>query len=182
MLLKGERPSDSGGAPSALNPLMPYFLLGNMSDEDANAMVTYLRSLSPVEHRVKTRQAPWDVSEPAARFPHAKIPMPSADYPEHDAALRGRYLAGSFGVCLECHTPRDAQELPLVDKAFQGGRVFSRDSDRGRALGGERDDERHVDPQAARSGRRSSPERHPRTHVDARCEGADAAVCDRARG
>jgi mono/diheme cytochrome c family protein len=127
MILKGERPADSGGAPSALHPVMPYFVLGNMNDADASAIVAFLRRLPAIDHRVKARQAPFNLDAPAPRFPLDKIPQPKSDYPERDAAMRGRYLAGNVGVCLECHTPRDVTDAPLVDKAFWGGRVFNRD-------------------------------------------------------
>lgn len=126
MILKGERPSDSGGKPDALHPVMPYWVLGNMSGEDADALVAYLRTVPAVSHRVKARQAPFNLDAPAPRFPDAKIPAPRESYPERSAALRGRYLAGSMGVCLECHTPRDAMGAVIVDKAFQGGRAFGR--------------------------------------------------------
>jgi len=127
MLVKGERPSDSGGKPDALHPIMPYWVLGNMSAADVNAMVAYLRTVPGVNHRVQARQDPFNVSAPAPLFPEAKIPMPRADYPQRSAAVRGRYLAGNLGICLECHTPRDAMGGPLVDRAFQGGRAFARE-------------------------------------------------------
>jgi mono/diheme cytochrome c family protein len=124
MFMKGERPADSGGKPTALHPVMPYYVLGNMSDDDANAIVAYLRTVPAVEHRVTARQAPFDVDEPAPRFPDSMIPMPAMNYENRAAAMRGRYLAGSIGVCLECHTGRDDKGGILVGKAFQGGNAF----------------------------------------------------------
>ena len=55
------------------------------------------------------------------------IPSPRASYGEQEAALRGRYLAGNIGICMECHTPRNDMQMPLIDKAFQGGEGFGRD-------------------------------------------------------
>jgi mono/diheme cytochrome c family protein len=55
------------------------------------------------------------------------IPQPQLAYPNQAAALRGRYLAGSFGICMECHSPRDQAGLPIVTRAFEGGRAFGRD-------------------------------------------------------
>ncbi|MET0287445.1 MAG: hypothetical protein ABW352_23365 [Polyangiales bacterium] len=120
-LLRGVR-SDG----KALHPQMPYALLGNMNEDDADAIVSYLRSLPPVEHRVRANQPPFDVQPetPAPIWPEALIPRPRADYAEQAAALRGRYLAGNFGQCMDCHTPRDAKGAPLRDKAFSGGRKF----------------------------------------------------------
>jgi mono/diheme cytochrome c family protein len=122
MLLKGVRPDEK-----ALHPAMPYWVLANMSDEDADAIVAYLRTVRGVDHMVPASQPPFTPpDEPAPTFPEAKIPLPRADYPQRAAAMRGRYIAGNIGLCLECHTPRDEMNRPLVDKAFQGGHYFAR--------------------------------------------------------
>ncbi|HEX5658757.1 MAG TPA: c-type cytochrome, partial [Polyangiales bacterium] len=65
-----------------------------------------------------------NVPAPAPTWPEALIPQPSPSYPEQDAAKRGRYLAGQFGVCMECHTPHDENDSPIVTRAFEGGRGF----------------------------------------------------------
>jgi mono/diheme cytochrome c family protein len=119
--LKGER-SDG----KALHPQMPYPLLGNMREDDAVAIVTFLRSLPPIDHRVQANQPPFDVqpATPAPGWPQASIPMPRADYPDQAAAMRGRYLAGNFGGCMDCHTPRDMKGAQLRSEAFSGGRKF----------------------------------------------------------
>jgi mono/diheme cytochrome c family protein len=126
MFLKGVRPADSGGQPSALHPFMPYWTLANMRDADADAIVAYLRTLRPVDHRTKPRQAPFEVDAPAPAFPKDKIPEPRPSYADRAAALRGKYLAADTGACLECHTPRDAMGRVEVDRAFQGGHSFGR--------------------------------------------------------
>ena len=123
MFLKGERPDGK-----ALHPVMPYYVLGNMSDADADAIVAYLRTVPGVDNMLPANQPPFTAPEkPAPRVPAAKIPEPSKSYASHDAALRGKYLAGNFGVCMECHTGRDDKGAILVDKLFQGGNVFGRD-------------------------------------------------------
>lgn len=122
MFLKGERPDGK-----ALHPFMPYSYFGNMSESDADAIVAYLRTVTGVEHRVTASQAPFlPPPSPAPRVPEGLIPMPRADYPERDAALRGRYLAGNIGACLDCHTPRE-QGIAVLERAFQGGMQFSRE-------------------------------------------------------
>jgi hypothetical protein len=93
MLLEGVRPADSGGQPSALHPSMPYWAFANMREDDADAIVAYLRTLAPVEHRTKPRQAPFEIDAPAPPFPKDKIPEPRSDYAQRDAAMRGKYLA-----------------------------------------------------------------------------------------
>ena len=122
LFLKGLQPDGK-----ALHPQMPYAVLGNMNDYDANAIVAYLRSLPPVDHMVAPNQPPFNTppAAPASRWPEADIPRPRPDYPDQAAALRGRYLAGNIGNCLDCHTTRDpATNTPITSKTFQGGRTF----------------------------------------------------------
>lgn len=122
LILKGLRPDGK-----YLHPQMPYSLLGNMRMEDAFALVAYLRKLTPVDHMVAANQAPFNVqpSMAAERWPDSLIPSPRPDYADQAAALRGRYLAGSVGSCMDCHTPRNTEGQPIKEKAFQGGRRFT---------------------------------------------------------
>lgn len=122
MFLRGLRPDGK-----ALHPIMPYWTLGNMRPADADAIVAFLRTVSPVDHTVVASQPPFaDVPAPAPVWPDEFIPQPRADYPDRAAALRGRYLAGSVGVCMECHSPRTESDQPIVTRAFEGGRAFGR--------------------------------------------------------
>jgi len=121
MITKGVRPD---GTP--LHPFMPYTAFANMRESDADAIVAYLRTVDGVDHMSARSQPPFLAPEqPAPPIPESGIPMPRADYPDRGAALRGRYLAGSVGGCLVCHTPRGERGLDL-DRAFQGGRTFER--------------------------------------------------------
>lgn len=122
MFQKGMRPDGK-----SLQPVMPYWIFGNMNDDDANAIVAYLRTIPAVQHMIPPNQAPFTPPDmPAPTFPKAKIPMPSSSYPNQASAMRGRYLASSVSLCMECHTPRNDMQQPLVDKAFQGGEEFPR--------------------------------------------------------
>lgn len=40
--------------------------------------------------------------------------------------MRGRYLAGMAGLCIDCHTPDDPTGVLLIDRTrfFQGNRAF----------------------------------------------------------
>jgi hypothetical protein len=111
----------------ALNPMMPYAFYGNMRSRDADAIVAYLRTVKGVERQVARNQPPFATppAQPQAQVPEARIPMPRAEYPDREAALRGRYIAGSIGTCMNCHTPKNEGGLDL-DKAFQGGETFTR--------------------------------------------------------
>jgi mono/diheme cytochrome c family protein len=122
MFLNGLRPDGS-----ALHPVMPYYSFGNMTDQDANAIVAYLRTVPGVDHEVEPAQAPFLVDEPATRVDLDSVPMPDQDSPDFDSAMRGRYLAAQAGVCLECHTPSNAPgsaEPRDLERAFWGGEEF----------------------------------------------------------
>jgi mono/diheme cytochrome c family protein len=131
MFLKGERPDGkllfglhNGSA------IMPYHLLANMTSADADAIVAYLRSLTPVDHQVKASQPPFD-TRPTMAVQTVKLTDTTA-FPEvpaaaanADSARRGRSLAAI--VCVECHSPAAAAgTLAGFDatKTFQGGRMF----------------------------------------------------------
>src|SRR6185312_16458945 len=112
MFIKGERPDGK-----ALHPVMPYYVLGNMSSDDADSIVKFLRTVKGVDHMVKANQAPFLPPEnPAPIVPKDKLPKPSSSYSDKAAANRGMYLAANFGVCMECHTGRDDAGNFLVDK------------------------------------------------------------------
>jgi mono/diheme cytochrome c family protein len=117
---------DDQGKP--LIPIMPYYVFHNMTDDDANAIVAYLRSLSPVKNAIPE-------SEPVPGFSTAAKPVPVDAIPvsslaptdaNYKAAKRGQYLAGQIGVCMECHTKHVmAAGVPLdTTKLFAGDEVF----------------------------------------------------------
>ena len=116
-----------------LSPVMPYWIFHNMTDADADAIVAYLRSIPPVSHTVKANEMPWtqyNDGGDAALSPYVldtEIPVGTfgGEHSDH-----GRYLAAKAGLCIDCHTPDLAQPAPrLIDltKAFQGGRVFTKE-------------------------------------------------------
>jgi hypothetical protein len=59
--------------------------------------------------------------------PVASIPMPMAGYADTAAAMRGRYLAGQAGLCMECHSKHLPMGPTALDetKLFQGGEEFT---------------------------------------------------------
>lgn len=118
MILDGWRPEGT-----ALHPLMPYWVYHNMTDEDADAIVAYLRTVRGVNHIVQPKGVAFLTREPAAPIDRSTIP-PARD----EAGERGRYLAAMAGRCLECHTasaPRGAIRPIDMTRPFGGDRVFS---------------------------------------------------------
>jgi mono/diheme cytochrome c family protein len=124
MIRDGIRPAVTGDEP--LSPVMPYYVFHNMSEADLNAVVAYLRSVPGVEHAVPRSGAEFEVDAPANLLDASRVPMPIDGYADREAALRGRYLAGEVGICLECHT-RHIMGDPNVldyDGLFAGGEEF----------------------------------------------------------
>ncbi len=114
----------------ALFPMMPYYVLYNMTAQDADAIVAYLRTVPAIDNDVPARQdLGFPFTTPAMPVPEAAIPkttLATTD-PNYDSAVRGRYLAGQIGVCMECHTEDSApgSMVPIdTTKLFQGNKSF----------------------------------------------------------
>ena len=105
-----------------LGLVMPYDYYSVMTDDDARAVVAYLRSLAPVRHPLP-KWVPLD----AAERPSEPLRRPAR--PSEISALRDRggYLV-RLGRCGHCHTPRPAsgsKRLHRADLEFGGGRRYS---------------------------------------------------------
>jgi mono/diheme cytochrome c family protein len=124
MIRDGIRPTATGE--EALSPVMPYYVYHNMSDDDLAAVVAYLRTVPGVDNAIPRSGPEFEVSAAANSLDPGLIPMPSDGYADRAAALRGRYLAGEIGVCLECHTRHVMGDPNVIDYAgiFAGGEPF----------------------------------------------------------
>lgn len=108
-----------------LSAIMPYYVFHNMTAEDADAVVAYLRTVPGVDHQVPASQPPFN-NIPAAVQPLAEADIPAAPV-GNASAERGRYLAAKAGLCIECHTPHTQPGSPKeidVTKVFQGGQAY----------------------------------------------------------
>jgi hypothetical protein len=116
-----------GTSLEVLNPVMPYYVFHNMSSDDADAIVAYLRTVPPVVNTIPKRGASFDLSAPANPLDPNLIPLPVDTYTNRESALRGRYLAAESGLCVECHTPHLAPGADVLDttKFFSGGEDYS---------------------------------------------------------
>jgi hypothetical protein len=117
---------DNMGKPLAF--VMPYWVFHNMTDDDAKAIVAYLRTLPAVSHKVTEKQPPWSLAPaPATPIAEAMIPMPKAGTPDMASAMRGRYLTSHIGLCIDCHTKDTFMNPTPIDvtNLFAGGRLFT---------------------------------------------------------
>jgi mono/diheme cytochrome c family protein len=105
---RGERPDGS-----KLFPIHPYKYLGRIADDEAAALVAYLRSVKPIKSSVPARS----LRIPVPTLTIAK-PVPVAP---REGVERGVYLAGGAAHCAECHTPRRFDFSPDDAKFLAGG-------------------------------------------------------------
>jgi mono/diheme cytochrome c family protein len=108
----------------ALFPIMPMDWLKNLSDEDALAIVAYLRSLSPVRSPIPANE-PSFVAKALFAFnvlkPGPPIDRPVVAPPRGVTVEYGRYMATAAAGCGECHTPRNLQNGEFyLDSLFAG--------------------------------------------------------------
>lgn len=114
-LRSGVRPT---GVPLA--PVMPNSFYGIITDGDMTAIVTYLKSVKPIDHEVQ--KPVYRAAREFETYPGAEKPWTNTgDTP----AARGFYLA-TIGHCMECHTPTSAglhefgSELGAGNQTFRG--------------------------------------------------------------
>lgn len=96
-----------------LYPIMPYLNYNRMTDDDAKALVAFLRSVPPIEN----------VVAPTKDLKLPKVPAPKpANAPDvvDDAAKHGEYLV-TLMHCNMCHTPMGKDGVPDMAKMFAGG-------------------------------------------------------------
>lgn len=100
-----------------VGPPMPIFSYNLMSDDDAAAVVAYLRSIPAVSSEVPepTYNIPKPVPGPAPGDP---APPPS------DQIAYGGYIANALSHCMECHTPAGEDGAPNMAMLGAGGFPF----------------------------------------------------------
>ena len=96
-----------------LIPMMPFMNYNVMTDDDAKALVAFLRTLKPVERT--TAKSEVKMEAPPA-------PKPPNQAPGDDVAKKGAYYA-SIMLCNHCHfTPNKDFSGPAgMDKMYSGG-------------------------------------------------------------
>ncbi|GAA0877455.1 hypothetical protein GCM10009119_04230 [Algoriphagus jejuensis] len=113
---------------ASISLLMPFW---NMADDDMVAVVSYLRSMEPIENNVPA--AEWSFIGKAVRvfvpsFHPILNPTPPTTAPPMAATIeRGEYLARSVANCVGCHTQRDPMTFEATDTEYAGGMEFEPD-------------------------------------------------------
>ncbi|HEX5112736.1 MAG TPA: cytochrome c [Saprospiraceae bacterium] len=121
MMRHGIRPDGMSSMPL----IMPFW---NMADEDLVAVVSYLRSLPPVEHEVADAHYTFmgkAVRTFAPTFKPIENPTPPATAPAMAPTVeRGEYLVRYVCNCVGCHTQRDMMTYEATGPEFAGGMEF----------------------------------------------------------
>ena len=122
MMRHGIRPDGTASMPL----LMPFW---KMADDDLIAVVSYLRSMEPVENTVPENE--WTFVGKAVRSLTSTFkPIENPDAPKVAPPMsppsleRGEYLAVNVTNCVACHTPRDLTTFEATGPEFSGGMEF----------------------------------------------------------
>ena len=106
-----------------LFPIMPYATYSRISDEDAAALIAYMRQLPPVKSRWFGRGIEFPMGLLSQFWPEPlrqAVDMPDID----NSIMYGAYLT-IIGRCAYCHTPLRKYGRNLApDKRYAGGVVF----------------------------------------------------------
>ena len=106
-------------------PVMAYQFYHGLSDDDALALVAYLRSLAPVRNAVSSRRLSFVAKAlMAISFikPESPITGPVRAPSPGSTVAYGEYLTWHASGCAECHTPRDPKTAALDrDRLLAGG-------------------------------------------------------------
>jgi hypothetical protein len=108
---------------SSLFPIMPYFIYRNVSDQDMEAVVAYLRSVEPVTSVRPQKEINFPMNYLMHLWPEpldGPVPMPDRS----DRLAYGEYLA-VVARCEFCHTPKDPNSMDGFEgRRFAGGMPF----------------------------------------------------------
>lgn len=105
----------------AMFPVMPYPYYGKMDDEDIYSIISYLRTLEPIESSVYESQSDFPMSIIINTIPTKGTPTKRPD--PSDTIAYGGYLVNASG-CIECHTQAEQGQIKK-ELAFSGGREFA---------------------------------------------------------
>lgn len=104
----------------AMFPVMPYPSYHALSEADAEAIVAYIRTLTPVAREIPPSQLDFPMNWLVRMFPEPYAPQPSPD--RSSPAGYGRYLTTIVG-CPVCHT-RSERGKAIQSMEYAGGATF----------------------------------------------------------
>jgi mono/diheme cytochrome c family protein len=106
----------------AFFPLMPYLNYNKMTKEDLYSIVAYLRSIKPIENKVKEGSLNFPLNFIVKTIPPQSF-HPSTEPDKNNSVKYGEYITNIAG-CFDCHTQSVKGEY-IMEKGFAGGAEFS---------------------------------------------------------
>lgn len=114
-----------------LFPMMPYPTYAKaLSDEDALAVIAYLRTLPPIKNDPGRPSVKFPVSMFIRGVPQPLTASPPAPPPVTDQLARGNWLL-AVASCHDCHDAFDGRRQALPGKELSGGAEFPMPGGRG---------------------------------------------------
>jgi mono/diheme cytochrome c family protein len=107
---------------SPLFPLMPYDAYRQMSREDAESVIAFIRTLPPVARDVPRSQLNFPFNLIVRTMPSPAPPLPEKAPDPSDRLAYGTYLTTIAG-CVTCHTQMERGQ-PIPGMEFAGGLEF----------------------------------------------------------
>jgi mono/diheme cytochrome c family protein len=114
--------------------LLPFMEMQGLSDDDLQAVVSYLRRQPPVRHPVPSHQFTLlgrVVKATLLAKPVGPATPPLARAPRGPSVETGRYLVESVALCWACHTARSQVTGALTGPRFGGTTGFTESDDPG---------------------------------------------------
>jgi mono/diheme cytochrome c family protein len=108
---------------SPLFPFMPYDVYRQMSREDAEAIIAFIRTLPSVARDVPRSQLKFPFNLLVRTMPSPAPPLPEKAPDPSDRLAYGRYLT-TLAICVTCHTKMERGQ-PVPGMAFAGGLKFT---------------------------------------------------------
>jgi mono/diheme cytochrome c family protein len=105
----------------ALFPIMPYYSFNQLTQDDLEAIVCYVRSLKPIENIVPETELNFPMNLIVKTIP-IKTYVPAKPINRANSAEYGKYLA-TIASCAGCHTPAEKGK-PIPGMEFAGGMEF----------------------------------------------------------
>lgn len=116
--------------------LLPFMEMQGLSDDDLQAVVSYLRTQPPVRNAVPPHEynvLGKIVKATVLANPVGPSETPPAKSPRGATAENGRYLTESVSLCWSCHTERSPATGALTGPRFGGTTGFTEANDPGRS-------------------------------------------------
>lgn len=107
--------------------LFPFMPFENMTEEDLNSIISFLRSRPPVVNKIEASDYTFlgkAVLAMGMIKPIEPSVIPQKALKQEASVEYGEYLANSVANCVGCHSPRDLKSGEFIGPKFSGGLVF----------------------------------------------------------